>query len=544
MTDKKQITPAGFTDPATFVPFAEATSDPALVAVERYRALSAESTRLYGELDEAQREAVKTHGRRPFALIPWRHYGAIGGSEIDHARDQFLSEPDANAEAIEQEYQDAKQRERDAERAGAEWDRQTGLDVLRQRYESVRAAEIEAGERMARTEPTTPAGAAALIAVVKEELDDCGGISTDWELTALETAAVALQRPGVFLPGTDAELLELGSAWAAAHAAIEAAGNVEDDAKREKARTGPRKTMLAAEEQISVTPALTIGGMAVKARIVRDLADMHPFPMAQSLADDVLRVGPAEGGTDAELLAMRPAYDEAVAAVAARNAYAETVPVDEWTREQDEASQAIFERLNDVEGDILDATPQTIAGLLFKAHVVHGTAKVESPRDIFQYGRASLAEDLLRLLGETPLHRLPSWSEVVAKANAESEIDEAAFRPERERRDREFSANYALIKLGRDYLAAQNAPDALTPEGTERLTAIERQIIEATPYDAAGLAVHALPLRDHAAEWWNDPEAFAGLPWALKLAKWLVDRALVFVDAGEPRPDGTEEPGR
>jgi hypothetical protein len=273
--------------------------------------------------------------------------------------------------------------------------------------------------------------------------------------------------------------LELGRAWVAAHAAIEAAGNVEGDAKREKARTGPRKAMLTVEEQISATPALTIGGMTVKARIVRDLADMQPCPMAQSLADDVLRIGPkAEGSTDAELLAMRPAYDEAVAAVAARNAYAETVPIDEWTQEQDDASQAIFERLTDVEGDILDATPQTIAGLA------------------------------------------------------------------RERRDREFDANYALIKLGREYLAAQNAPDALMPEGTERLTAIERQIIEATPYDAAGLAVHALPLRDHAAEWWNDPEAFAGLPWTLKLAKWLVDRALVFVDAGEPRPDGAEEPGQ
>jgi hypothetical protein len=57
-------------------------------------------------------------------------------------------------------------------------------------------AEREAGMRMARTKPTTPAGAAALIAHTRHEIEAGSGRENweDWVPTALKTVAAALTR--------------------------------------------------------------------------------------------------------------------------------------------------------------------------------------------------------------------------------------------------------------------------------------------------------------------------------------------------------------
>ena len=78
----------------------------------------------------------------------------------------------------------------DAERAGVEWDRQTGIAPSRNQCELANRAENEAAMRMARMKPTTPAGAGAMVDYVRRELVE--NEPSDWMMAALETAAAAL----------------------------------------------------------------------------------------------------------------------------------------------------------------------------------------------------------------------------------------------------------------------------------------------------------------------------------------------------------------
>ena len=56
-----------------------------------------------------------------------------------------------------------------------------------EQYEHANAAEHRAAMRMARTKPTTPAGAAALVAYTRRDLMDA--TDPDWQMVALKTAA-------------------------------------------------------------------------------------------------------------------------------------------------------------------------------------------------------------------------------------------------------------------------------------------------------------------------------------------------------------------
>jgi hypothetical protein len=100
-----------------------------------------------------------------------RSYSAIGGSEIDRAREKFLSQPGADREQIEKEYLDAKARLAAAERACVDWNYRAGVAPLREQYERANDAWREAVMRMARTKPVTPAGAAALIDYARRDID-------------------------------------------------------------------------------------------------------------------------------------------------------------------------------------------------------------------------------------------------------------------------------------------------------------------------------------------------------------------------------------
>lgn len=64
------------------------------------------------------------------------------------------------------------------------------LASLQTKYERTRRAETAAGMRMAKTKPTTPAGAGALVAYVRADLEI--GVGPEWHLVALATAAKAL----------------------------------------------------------------------------------------------------------------------------------------------------------------------------------------------------------------------------------------------------------------------------------------------------------------------------------------------------------------
>jgi hypothetical protein len=128
----------------TMKPKTRKAADPIFAAIAEHKAISKELWgRLYDALDEAEGEARKTHGMRP-----------------------------------------------SCERSGDEWDQRAGIAPLREQYERANHAEIRLAMRMARTKPTTPAGAAALIAYVVRDLEDVA--LEDWHSAALKTVAVCL----------------------------------------------------------------------------------------------------------------------------------------------------------------------------------------------------------------------------------------------------------------------------------------------------------------------------------------------------------------
>jgi len=52
--------------------------DPIFALIDAHKARTKEWLRIYDKLDEAEFEARKTHGRRPWELIAWRNHSAIG----------------------------------------------------------------------------------------------------------------------------------------------------------------------------------------------------------------------------------------------------------------------------------------------------------------------------------------------------------------------------------------------------------------------------------------------------------------------------------
>ncbi len=178
------------TNPKTRKTPAAVAIDPIFAAIAEHKAREKEWFHLYRKLDNAEDKAKKTHGIRPWSLIAWRNYSAIGGPEIDQRREWFLKEPGADPKQIEKEYQDAKAREIAAERAGVEWDKRAGITLVREQYERGKLAEERAAMKMARTKPTTPAGAGALVAYILRDIKD--HLPTNWSGAALKTVAFSL----------------------------------------------------------------------------------------------------------------------------------------------------------------------------------------------------------------------------------------------------------------------------------------------------------------------------------------------------------------
>jgi hypothetical protein len=170
---------------------APAAIDPVFALIDAHKARTKEWCRLYDRLDTAQFQAGKTHGARPCSLIAWRNYDAIGRHELDYRREEFLNQPGADPKLVEKEYRAAKRREAAAERAGIEWDHRAGITPLREQEERACAAVHRAAMRMARTKPTTLAGAAAAVAYTRRDIMEG---EVDWQMVALKTIAVALAR--------------------------------------------------------------------------------------------------------------------------------------------------------------------------------------------------------------------------------------------------------------------------------------------------------------------------------------------------------------
>jgi hypothetical protein len=165
--------------------------DPIFAAIRRYTVAERTACRLSDELDEKESDAGQSIGRRPTALISWRNYSAIGGSELERCRDEFLAEPGCDSEEIWREYRDAKRRCASRLREIRDWISRAGLAELVIKDERAQAERERLAKALSETSPTTIAGAAALLRfVLDEELCD----DLDWHVGSIETVAAALAR--------------------------------------------------------------------------------------------------------------------------------------------------------------------------------------------------------------------------------------------------------------------------------------------------------------------------------------------------------------
>jgi hypothetical protein len=129
---------------------------------ENHRVLAKACDDLFDAREEAEEEAARRSGkRRPIALVAWRHYSAIGRSEIERARNEFLRKPGTDPALIEKEYRSVKRQYRAVVRAQWRWDEQHGVAPLRRRLRLVQRQAKVAIDRVAQTKPTTASGCAA-----------------------------------------------------------------------------------------------------------------------------------------------------------------------------------------------------------------------------------------------------------------------------------------------------------------------------------------------------------------------------------------------
>jgi hypothetical protein len=166
--------------------------DPIFAAIERCRLTQRAAMRAFEEMDGAICDAQPVHGERPLELIGWRNYGHIGGHEIDRVRQELLNEATTQAERIdiEGEYEDAKARYAEKICASNEWDQKARITPWRARSEAASDDEWQARRQLARTRPTTPSGAGAVVAYALSEMDVEEG---PWHvMAALGTAAESL----------------------------------------------------------------------------------------------------------------------------------------------------------------------------------------------------------------------------------------------------------------------------------------------------------------------------------------------------------------
>jgi hypothetical protein len=166
-------------------------TDPVFAAIAEHRRADVALTRVLERRDRAESAARRKHGECPYRWIAWRRYSSICGQEIERARDEFLLLPEISRRAILREYRDAKARERRQIRAAQQWARRAGMVGINRECDLADAAEWKAARKVAKTKPTTPAGAAALLEHVNLNENMCS--REDYEIAAVQTVIKMLR---------------------------------------------------------------------------------------------------------------------------------------------------------------------------------------------------------------------------------------------------------------------------------------------------------------------------------------------------------------
>ncbi|MBN9333274.1 hypothetical protein [Devosia sp.] len=120
-------------------------------------------------LDEAEEQAKDRLGSRPFGLVGWRHYSAIGGAELERAKTTILRRG-IDPAIVEAEFHHAKRRYQQALKAGKEWDEAAGIAEIRRTFVGAQRHYRKVRDDWARTPPTTLEGLATMASMVARDM--------------------------------------------------------------------------------------------------------------------------------------------------------------------------------------------------------------------------------------------------------------------------------------------------------------------------------------------------------------------------------------
>lgn len=167
--------------------------DPIFAVIEEHKAATEHWQRLSDQLEEGEYAAIRTIDPRPWSLISWRRYSAIGGDELERVRMELLDQPGSDRDQIEMEYRDAKEREDAAVRAEDAWYDRAGLTTIREQRAAAGEAMDDATLRLATTKPATLVGIMAFADYLAGDpgLDEC--VSWGESPRAIVIVASALQ---------------------------------------------------------------------------------------------------------------------------------------------------------------------------------------------------------------------------------------------------------------------------------------------------------------------------------------------------------------
>ncbi len=169
-------------------------SERTLAALDRVRTAEKLFDRLWDQCDTAKNAVREKHGDRPCELIAWRNNSHTGGSAIERIRNELLRDGE-DASIIEQEFRDAKKRYRAVVKAGKDWDKRAGVDLMSKAVDEARAEMEGARRALGSVELQSVTDASAIVCLIYANIRryNDGGLDP-WEVVALCNAGSFMNR--------------------------------------------------------------------------------------------------------------------------------------------------------------------------------------------------------------------------------------------------------------------------------------------------------------------------------------------------------------
>lgn len=268
--------------------------DPIFAAIEEERRLHWQSSSLDDQLEDAEHKLLVQGDPCPNGLIEWRNHD-IDAYGIKQLRKQLLREGRISRKKIEAEFKNATARRRQALRDQRNWYKRHGLTELKTEAARLSKEYDAAWDALAEIRPTTTAGAAALIAHVRAQME----LVDDGMLSAIMANAVRAltAMPNDALPAwenarPDLDLINAADNQIKGSLALDRLYDKHGDAADSRDDYAAiEKHEMRAIRTLHSKRARTSNGIIAKATAVKRLTPYQPHAemVAASLAKDVLR---------------------------------------------------------------------------------------------------------------------------------------------------------------------------------------------------------------------------------------------------------------